>query len=845
MPTQSNTIAAIPTASLHPPRQNAAHGIVKAAEPKTFIRLLLDLIGQVISLIAPIALVAVLPLRAGFGLVAATAIAAGLCARLTWKKFAIRISHVLSGLIIGLALSLLLHLPSYWNVAAGLFVFLGGLAAQGTWERRQGLMSAKPEPRRVPDDPRSPRGASAWGGGAPRRTPEGEPIRILDVGEIAMGGPTYCDYLFPDGVLLCGMGTSACFSTDARYFAAPLPSRQTWGLAILDRHERRLYYCSYSAFWELDEFTPDALRGRDSPLVSNQSTSVPLAALLASAEVCNLIPICDLWLTPDWQERIARTERDLPAPPMGHHRARARLFLPPTLRDLDDPLVPLRYPGYTLEVDDQSTGLLIGADTPIVWRADGQALCCAARPTCESARKQDGPYWLWEAGTGWRSLPLPWIRAEAEPDLTYDEPVALDSTSLRITARLNLPELSHGRHGTQLHNIHGDIATLTGYTPEGRMQIGELKRTELQLDLPLDSQGGRGAAAVETLPLENGLRARLQWRFDRDDGLGVHACRIGDWRLPGDWLLDHRVSDCGRYIALIPAPDNDAVPGEVVVADVRLRTLIRSAPMLVARLQDFRQGVLSLAEIRGRQDENAHATALRRFQEAAPPPAQAAAFLAPRPASRLFYQQTRLAVRLDSLAPLPDWRIVDRPQLAIADGDFIYPAPHGKDAAWFFGSTTEYDDGWLRENTPRRNGYLLSASGCALGGLAPTMIWSTDGRYLALTRMSDERDASGQWQWQLLLLDPAAERLHTLPEPIGRMPRFERFDDDGLRLRTFKHDWLVDGDPGHRRHLSMATLLALPCVALVRHETLMLEPEQEKHLALWEAWDRGALRQWR
>lgn len=111
--------------------------------------------------------------------------------------------------------------------------------------------------------------------------------------------------------------------------------------------------------------------------------------------------------------------------------------------------------------------------------------------------------------------------------------------------------------------------------------------------------------------------------------------------------------------------------------------------------------------------------------------------------------------------------------------------------------------------------------------------------------MSDERDASGQWQWQLLLLDLAAKRLHTLPEPIGRMPRFERFDGDGLRLRTFKHDWLVDGDPGHRRHLSMATLLALPCVALVRHETLMLEPEQEKHLALWEAWDRGALRQWK
>ena len=100
-------------------------------------------------------------------------------------------------------------------------------------------------------------------------------------------------------VLLAGIGASARFSSSGRYFAAPLPSRETWGLLILDRQERRVYRSAeVGEFWELDEFSDEAISGRHSPLVGNQSYRMALADLLHQSEVVDLIAVADLWLEP-------------------------------------------------------------------------------------------------------------------------------------------------------------------------------------------------------------------------------------------------------------------------------------------------------------------------------------------------------------------------------------------------------------------------------------------------------------------------------------------------------------------------------------------------------------------
>lgn len=806
-------------------------------------RLIFGVVREIVLLLVPVILAAVLSWQTGALLVIALFAATWLAACMKRVRAASWFSHVLTGLIIGLSISLLRHLPAYWNVPAGLLVFVAGLGVQGIWERRNGLTEKVSGKEPDPDGGR--RGASAWGGGWPSHTPEGEPMRVLGAGEIAMGGPVTCDYLFPDGVLLCGLGGSACFSTDGRYFAAPVPSRQAWGLAVLDRRERRLYRSHYAGFWELDEFNAEAIRGRYSPLTSDESSTVSLDELLAGSEVFDLVGVQDLWLTPEWLEHAHQTERKLPAPPAGNHRATATRFLPVSLRGLEYPLMPLSRPSYAIAVNGQASNLLIDNDSPIIWRQDGQALCCQARPMTPGPAPAVGAHWLWTAADGWRPLPHPWVWVGGEPSVACGDLAALDGTSVRIAAHLDHPSPSQGRCGTRLDRVSGDVPAVTGYTPDGRMQTGTCRCTTLRLALPLGSPGGRGAAVVESDPLGIGECARLHWLFDREGGQGVYACRIGDWNLPGQWQLDHRVSDCGGYLALLPAPGEDGVAGEAVVVDVRRRAFIHSRPMLVARLQDFHGGALRLVCIAGRRDEAATGSALQCFQEAAPLPGHASAFLAPRSGSALVYQSLWLAVRDGALVPLPDWRLVDRTQLAIADGDFVYPAPDGRDAAWLFGAATEYDDSWLRENTPRRNGCLLTASGCALGGLAPAMIWSADSRYLALTRLLAARDGRGVRSWQLLLLEPEAGRLYTMADPIGSMPQFERFDASGLRLLVHKYDWLVEDDAGTPRLVSWETLLALPCTPLTRYDGgWRLAPDQEDSLALWQALDRRPLQDW-
>src|SRR5699024_9721946 len=131
------------------------------------------------------------------------------------------------------------------------------------------------------------------------------------------------------------------------------------------------------------------------------------------------------------------------------------------------------------------------------------------------------------------------------------------------------------------------------------------------------------------------------------------------------------------------------------------RMLRRSSPRLVARLLDFRGGVLSLAEISGHHNDDAPDSTLCRIRQPAPPPEQAATFLDTPSGTGLGYQCRRFEMHDDGFTLLPHWRRIDRPQVAVADGDFIYPAPGNQDAAWLFGATTEYGGSVLHPAQPR------------------------------------------------------------------------------------------------------------------------------------------------
>ena len=807
-------------------------------EGKSLARLLLELLWQLLVLLVPVFLVTILPPWLALLVLLACAASMWLAVKLGSPDSAKFIARLMSGAAFGLGFSLGRALPGYWGIFAAMFAMAGGLALVATWERRLGLV--KPEPT-----PSSAGSNSAWGGDEPTVTPEGKPIRVFNHGEIAMGGPTYCDYLFSDGVLLQGVGSSARFSTDGHYFAAPMPSRGSWKLMIFDRTARRVHYCDNDQFWELDEFNEQGISGRVSPLVDNSARQIALEDLLKAAEAVDLIAIGDLWLEPgQWQERMARKHVVYPAP-LGDLIVEGQLFIPANLRELPDPTWPLRYPDYRLSVNGVASSMLIQADSPLIWHPDGSRFACIAH----SDAPDSGGYWLFSVKEGWRALPDAWIKSDNEPSLNWRTPLELDDQHLWVDAYLDCPRPDHGRYGYALHSIHSNTETEIGHTPRGRVQVGDLPLTRVRLALSLTGDLQRGSSRVESQPLKNQQRAWLQWQHDNAEGVGAYLCRIGDWQLPGLWLLDHRVSDCGGFLALLPFAEPPAVSGHVVVVDLHARALLQSAPLLVARLLDFRERRLTVAAIRGRLGQDHHSIALHRFDEPAPEAANAAQFCQYREDSRLFYQSVDFQVEPGHLQQLPPWRMAERPQAAIADGDFVQVSPGNQDAAWLFGSETEYADGWLRPQVLRLDGHLLTASGCALQGLAPSLVWSPAGRYLALTSFlrGGYSRAEEQDTWQLLLLDVKEHSLRYYPEPLNARPEFLGFDRDSIRLKLYEKDWEPEDqpDPSRTVTLNLDTLLALPVVPLVQAGGVWLQHTQTDRAPLWQALDTSALAPWR
>ncbi|MFT4247470.1 MAG: hypothetical protein QM581_05435, partial [Pseudomonas sp.] len=200
------------------------------ADPRpSLLSLLLQLFWILFRLVAPIAVLAWLPPPWALGTALLAAAGAWLAARLGWMRAASGCDELLAVGVIGFALSVFRHAAiGWWRIPLTVVLLLAGLALAGWLSRRLGLKPAEPEPI----DPPPWKGTSAWRGGD-LQTPQGEPVRSFGWSEIGMGGPTYGSYLLPEGVLLIGLGASARFSDSGRYFAAPLPSRDRWGLLVL------------------------------------------------------------------------------------------------------------------------------------------------------------------------------------------------------------------------------------------------------------------------------------------------------------------------------------------------------------------------------------------------------------------------------------------------------------------------------------------------------------------------------------------------------------------------------------------------------------------------------------
>ncbi|WP_455916877.1 hypothetical protein [Pantoea agglomerans] len=605
--------------------------------------LLLKIVWGLMVFLTPLYFLSKLPLLWLLAAVAGLVALMILLARVDYLKSAKVCNKCLFYSVFVLAFYLGRIVPAYWNIAAALACIACGITFLDVLGHWLGIPSAA----KLTVD-------------LPHVTPEGQTIRLLgQPGEIGMGGPSFFCILFPDGVLLTGIGESGCFTHSGRYFVAPLPSAHANELLVLDRQLKRLYYCEKRSSDVLTSLLEGILTTRGK-MADKEEAGIELGAMLEKVKMVELVQLVDLWLTPgEWLKPLERKYlKEFAAD--GKHYLSGELVLPESLASLPDPLSPVTRQLYQLSINDHVIPLLVSADGPWVWNDGyGYILACRAISAYDKGEREFN-YYLLDFERGWSHCKLPalWTGSKSEPSVNLLGFVGLDAQALTMEASLDCAFPSGGSFGYPLHH---DVYNFEIDT-QNHARVLRREKTNIRLVFSLASlevvrsvdHNPRSNSQVDSALLEGGLRARLRWHKDNHDGQGAYSCNIGDWKLPDYWLLDHRVSDCGRYIALIPYTEVPDGCGLVVVADIRAQVLISSPPLLVVRLLDFQDGLLSLIVIAGRLDSSFEGSPLPSANNEPLLSQKAAKFCRDHKDISLFYQVCQLRLCGNQLLPIPN-----------------------------------------------------------------------------------------------------------------------------------------------------------------------------------------------
>lgn len=451
------------------------------------------------------------------------------------------------------------HVPGIvMGALAGVACFLGLLALHEGWKKlaRLTIQHGPTGPRITKADPVPFVGPNAWSGAVPK-TPEGETVRVLSWSEFVMGGPAICDYLLPDGSVILSGGASSGFSPNGRYFVTPAPSRDDWPLLIYDRRRRILHNCDVgSRFWEIDLVGDMTISGRESPIVSNQSWTAMIDDLISHSEKQTMVDVVDLKVPQKYWDAVRRDhEKEFSRPPNGRGPSVGwELRLPDSLMALKNPLDPLLDPQGHISVSGEDSGLLMSMKYPVViWRDDGRAFVCKAMP--ENGGEKG--WWLWSDLKGWNPL-------QSRQNLSANTPHGEGCRFIDLDARYLVAEwrLLQPRLGKE------NIGELDSYTASALEIDGQLfEQPVIRQMIPLAADGNEDER-VESAPLKN--CQKLVWRFrriDEDISRHVYQCEFQGHPLEGEWLLDHRISTDGRYIALVAYAAPPAVPHRIAIFD--------------------------------------------------------------------------------------------------------------------------------------------------------------------------------------------------------------------------------------------------------------------------------------
>lgn len=304
-----------------------------------------------------------------YGFILSAIILAGycLCQPVKWSRLQTSLIYIYGGLTIGLGIAFFIHYDMAGKtlpmLVVPLVVWVASSIIFHSLENFYALY-ALPENKKVDDrvsdvkhDSNMVKGASAWSG---ETTGKADDInadgyymgwQFNPSGEIAMGGPTYGDVIFTNNCAFSHVGPSVAISKHGRYAALTQPSRQNWGLLLVDLDQKRVCIAKRDYhLWEIDHIDEQYIYGRHSPLTSDAMLKVSVEDFIRDNPCQDMIHDDGWWLMND----EGRTP--LPRYPAISHlsddKQHKALFVPILEPFRKNPFLRYSPPFYQLLIDD-------------------------------------------------------------------------------------------------------------------------------------------------------------------------------------------------------------------------------------------------------------------------------------------------------------------------------------------------------------------------------------------------------------------------------------------------------------------------------------------------------------
>lgn len=387
------------------------------------------------------------------------------------------------------------------------------------------------------------------------------------------GGPIQSAFLFKNGVLLPEGGDDTFgFTADKRYFFTILPTQNLADYKLIIYDQIDLQY--YSG---LIPDIPLALQLKD--IGRNSIIDCDISRILSYLKTESFTKIQDFYLPQSkyltYQDAWILDER-LQAqlkPPVNSNVELQFSVRIPDLTLFPYPLTPLEQEiRGELLVNGETSQVLLAIPKfkefgfPLIWREDGHAFVCRGY-----AQIYDPPYdynknnklYLWDSHKKWQEIAIQLKHNVYNLAFYGLELSKLTKQYIINECSFYIPhvlreqfEIYQKNHAVSLTLVEEKIYHYTPInTSKDSMILSESLKTGEQIQW-INSQKG---------PLNDVNNSYSNLQYAR--------CRIGDWKLPGYWLLNHKICQNSDFIALVQYSASPYFYYKIAIIDIVNKTI--------------------------------------------------------------------------------------------------------------------------------------------------------------------------------------------------------------------------------------------------------------------------------